>query len=404
MKYIKLLLLAVFGFIAAFAVCEILLSAVSAVYKYGAAARLPSGSATYGNIVLCLGDSYTYGVGAPSGASYPCQLEKLLNDKSTKKYRVINGGIPGCNSGQLLRHLRENLDKYRPDIVLVLIGLNDRNCLTETNSYMFAGDKKLRAIYRIEALLCASKTFKLALSCVSGIASRVHRPAAAATAPEPFNAELEKCIAQAHENYEMCRVGPAKGLCEQAIKMSPRDHRGYFILGELYLHRTGETQKAAEYLEHSLALRPEAECFCHLFIAYYRLGDARNARKALVGYLALNPQELKNYWGLLLHTIPAANDNDIFTRMTTSNLDDIVNTIKKYNARIILMDYPQDTELRQNAAQKNATGFIYNCGPFRALALLPGYKREQYFVDDGHCTERGYGVMAANACRVILKN
>ena len=49
--------------------------------------------------ILCIGDSFTFGIGAPRDLSYPAQLEKLLNQAAPGvKYSVINRGWPGQSS------------------------------------------------------------------------------------------------------------------------------------------------------------------------------------------------------------------------------------------------------------------------------------------------------------------
>ena len=48
------------------------------------------------NIILCIGDSVTFGLGAPMGFSYPAQLQKMLDESDPKsKFTVINRGRPG---------------------------------------------------------------------------------------------------------------------------------------------------------------------------------------------------------------------------------------------------------------------------------------------------------------------
>lgn len=75
--------------------------------------------------ILCVGDSYTYGFGATSARySYPAQLEGLLK-RSGRGWRVLNGGLPGRNSHDLVLHLRSQLSESRPAIVYVMVGAND---------------------------------------------------------------------------------------------------------------------------------------------------------------------------------------------------------------------------------------------------------------------------------------
>jgi len=78
--------------------------------------------ATEGGLrILCIGDSFTFGVGAPEGESYPDHLQRMLGDSGT----VINTGWPGANSAMLLKKLPQWLEQYRPDYVFVLAGRNN---------------------------------------------------------------------------------------------------------------------------------------------------------------------------------------------------------------------------------------------------------------------------------------
>jgi lysophospholipase L1-like esterase/tetratricopeptide (TPR) repeat protein len=76
-------------------------------------------------IVLCLGDSFTYGMGSSSPAkSYPQQLEHLLQ-QDDPRWRVVNRGWPGRNSREVLTTLEESLGTLRPQVVCILVGIND---------------------------------------------------------------------------------------------------------------------------------------------------------------------------------------------------------------------------------------------------------------------------------------
>ena len=76
--------------------------------------------------ILCLGDSHTFGIGADAAHSYPRQLEGLLQAQwPAQAIRVVNAGVPGFNSSQVLHRLEGHLREAQPDLVLVLVGLND---------------------------------------------------------------------------------------------------------------------------------------------------------------------------------------------------------------------------------------------------------------------------------------
>ncbi len=76
--------------------------------------------------ILCLGDSFTFGIGASRKGDYPTQLSNILNnDQEGNNFIVYNLGVGGQNSSELLYLLNKNVDKYNPDLVIVMTGGND---------------------------------------------------------------------------------------------------------------------------------------------------------------------------------------------------------------------------------------------------------------------------------------
>ncbi len=76
--------------------------------------------------VLCLGDSNTYGLHVERSQAYPEVLEKFWNAEVPKQaIEVLNLGVPGTNSSKLRSRFRQILRTFDPDIVLVMVGVND---------------------------------------------------------------------------------------------------------------------------------------------------------------------------------------------------------------------------------------------------------------------------------------
>ena len=69
--------------------------------------------------LLCLGDSLTFGYGAPAGASYPAVLEQLTG------HVTQNAGVNGDTAEGALARLPGLLVANRPGLVLVSVGGND---------------------------------------------------------------------------------------------------------------------------------------------------------------------------------------------------------------------------------------------------------------------------------------
>ena len=83
--------------------------------------RAGQGNAEYR--ILCLGESTTALGGEDS---YPSQLEAVLNQKRPDMdFKVINEGIPGTDTFNILSQLEYNLYRYKPYMVAVMMGIND---------------------------------------------------------------------------------------------------------------------------------------------------------------------------------------------------------------------------------------------------------------------------------------
>lgn len=116
------------------------------------------------NRVLCIGDSSTYGIGASDAIkySYPSQLQRLLDEKAANKnFEVINLGVPGINSSQVLNRFRNNIKRYEPELIIVMVGINDPWNLEESSiiKYYEANIFK-KLFFSIDFLLNKLKTYQ----------------------------------------------------------------------------------------------------------------------------------------------------------------------------------------------------------------------------------------------------
>ena len=83
----------------------------------------------YQILIFVVGDSFTQGTGLPSDASYPFQLDLLLNmesDRYIKKYAVVNLGLAAFGGEQNLLALKRYAQKLgKPNFILYLGSSND---------------------------------------------------------------------------------------------------------------------------------------------------------------------------------------------------------------------------------------------------------------------------------------
>jgi hypothetical protein len=106
-------------------------------------------------LIVCLGDSHTFGAGLPVEDSYPFQLQTLLNERSPGTYSVINLGVPGMNTAQALNRLPGYVDRFEPEIVIVWAGINNSWNWAEVDDWTGSWTSFLRS------LLARSRLYRL---------------------------------------------------------------------------------------------------------------------------------------------------------------------------------------------------------------------------------------------------
>lgn len=101
--------------------------------------------------IVAVGSSSTAGVGATAtDKNYPSQLEKLLKARFPGiEVRVINRGVSGSVSREMIARFENDVQKVRPDLVLWQVGTNallNNDGITKEGDVMRDGLRRLRAI------------------------------------------------------------------------------------------------------------------------------------------------------------------------------------------------------------------------------------------------------------------
>jgi lysophospholipase L1-like esterase len=73
--------------------------------------------------ILAVGDSLTYGMGVGADQTWPSVLQQRLSQR--RPVEVLNLGVCGYNSGDVVRVLRQHLTTLDPDLVVYGMCLND---------------------------------------------------------------------------------------------------------------------------------------------------------------------------------------------------------------------------------------------------------------------------------------
>jgi tetratricopeptide (TPR) repeat protein len=205
--------------------------------------------------IMCLGESTT-AIGGRD--SYPSQLEEILNQRNLGiNFSVINKGVVGNNTAYILAHLEENLNRYRPDMVTAMMGVNDKlikyyEAIPEANTFLF---NRFRT-YRLSRLLWMHIINKIKKK---GIYTQQGEKTAASLQSSYSLIRLRACYA------EQVNPGQIEEAFKKAIELNPKDDRLYVELGRFY-RDNGKYAQAEGLFQKSLNLNPRND------MAYVELG------------------------------------------------------------------------------------------------------------------------------------
>ena len=142
-------------------------------------------------VILCLGDSTTEGLRVEREYSYPSRLQGLLDSNiKDNQYVVINEGHSSMNSSQLLNRLDDYIETHKPNLVVVLIGMNDAWNLKESNIWMFENTGSWSQIgSRIKIILSNVRVYQF-IKLLS-VSKEPREPREPIVAPDDFYKEFQ---------------------------------------------------------------------------------------------------------------------------------------------------------------------------------------------------------------------
>ncbi|HBA61963.1 MAG TPA: hypothetical protein DCZ92_14345 [Elusimicrobia bacterium] len=355
------------------------------------AARLSARGQDGAYTVLCVGDSFTYGAGAPAESSYPRQLENVLKERFPgQAFSVVNFGESGQNTAQLLDRLPQALDKVRPDAVILLSGLNNF-----WNYWGYRDDKGPRrpeALDRVRVARLAKLLWR-----------EVSRRAA------------DRAARRKEERRLRCRGVPEHGLCiekmkefkdidgilevcKTAVRKCPQDMDALKSVGFTYLN-TFRPVEALEWLKKAADEDP-GDPLVYIGISNALGKDRAEAER----WMRLGALRTGGGTAALLsgnYDVPA---------WIKLDLDEISGLASAHGTALIFQNYPSAelkeavtaSDLLRRAAAARSLPFADQAFVFSKFVAAG--RRDDYFAyKDPHCSARGYRIMAEQVADVLAK-
>lgn len=217
--------------------------------------------------ILCIGESTTASDGKKS---YPEQLQHVLNEKNLGiKFRVVNKGIPSVTTDDILSNLGSNLTKYKPDMIIAMMGINDELCfIRKKESLIF---EKLK-IYNLMETLCFNIVLKIKALRKEMDLKKIIRK-------DPSN---EKAYFKLGKLYkQQRRYKQAEQIFKKLIELTPRFYRAYSELIDCYQYQDEISDAKAVFL--SLVEQDAQNYWAYFALAYcmYEEGRSKECEKML---------------------------------------------------------------------------------------------------------------------------
>ncbi len=430
--------LIIIGFIISLLIIEILLQAMSfAAFAFQRQGYL-SENKKYENHyrILAIGESTTADL-YNGESSWPAELEKILNNKSQGKikFKVFNEGVPGTTSQIILSKLSSNLDKYRPNMVITMLGYNDPSdsrVYYEESGWKFLKIPKFLRWIKLNFMhkkdqnaepcqIFFDEEYEIALSNVQMLINSNNLEAAAILL-EKIEKSYSYCFSHCRIGYSYNRIGNRIGTIE----------RKYYL------------DKALKHIE--LGKETDSDCKIQLIYLYlmksenntYYYDAVRLVEELLINNHSLIDEQEGQIFGSFIDALGGekintsilpnffyfygydylkySKDNKI-PNITAVNYNLIDKKIKSKGINHVVMQYPrQDIDfLKKYFAKPDEIVFISNQLNFERA--LDYYSRDEVFIDTmgynnkskfggkpfGHATLLGNRLIAENAAGVILK-
>lgn len=265
--------------------------------------------------IICLGESTT---AAGGKHSWPAQLEEILNEQNIGiRFRVINKGIECTNTTFILSHLEAYLNKYNPDMVITMMGVNDAGIeyyrgIPEADTELFKNFRTYRFLRTIWMHIVnkAKKPGRYGTQKEeTSPPSREKYPSTASKDfkdPNDFNYLLDAYYIKKTE-YNFDKKGKqgeslekAEDLLKRAIGADSENNELYVQLADCYiLHK--RYKEAEEILKKIMTKAPrDAYAFTILGWCYREQGRFAEAENILKKAIEINPQYKRAYWELAI--------------------------------------------------------------------------------------------------------
>lgn len=359
--------------------------------------------------IMCLGESTTAG-------QYPIQLQRILNEQYPNKFSVVDCGFLGANLETIFSSLESNINKYKPNIVICMMGV--------TNGFV-SQDNSLRIPYELRderidkaIMLKQQKQYSEAIKVLEDILKEQ---------PNNENAiiELMDLMYNYTDNQKFVYEMAIKNINKKDINVANKALI-YKIIFEYNL-KIKDPEALKFYINQSI--EKDSDIFTvvdmnHNLYGYIRNYITNKQREKILSIIGKVTVFIdKNYGLLAIESIRNKNYQEAEeyfkkaeeSRLNSPNIETynqyklILKKLTDNNIKVICMQYPLRSinslqEQLKNEPYYNKLTFISNEQLFKEALMNKSYDeifKDQVGGDFGHCTDLGNILISKNIINVL---
>ena len=449
----------VVGFVLCIIILEIALRAVGSVYSH--LSEMDTAASTDTRItILAIGDSVTFGIGAPIGFSYPAQLQSIIQKEgSDKQYTVVNRGRPGQNTAQILPRVEGWLRQFQPSVVTILLGAQNQVNYFGFHEFLKGTDESEKSfflktydfldrirVYRFFSRLIRERAVSDHVQPGPNDRPDRYQPGEILT-PGSYLDETGKevagdCMIGAEQRekgdfeamlktiIDVSRHREISAGCynivgsmykdknqneeavtwfKRGIKKDPGRFDNYEEIGWLYLMQ-GRPKEALSWFQKGFSQARSDTLHQQSYIGIAQaFGDTDDIEGGLAFFLEEKKRRsdvdnvLRTLVNDYLTMFENKKDSEEIHRWIEADIERLIELCRRYQTKIILQNYPAEPKVsyiyKKMADRLNIT-FVDHQRIFKPY--IQGSKRSsEVFAPDGHPNQKGYSMMAENLWTVL---
>ena len=361
--------------------------------------------------ILCLGDSFTYGVGTLSENSYPRQLGYLLQKNINKDINVINAGRLANTSSLLLHNFKKDIARYNPDIVIVMVGLSNRWNLKDSSYFILYKDKVgyFEKMNNVFSNLSIYKLMKIVYinyknRKISNL-NRIHTK---------ISEESLKLLSLGNDLYFKGRYDLAKEALQKAVALDKDNYEAQLLLVQIHNARS-EFKEGQEELWKTIETIDKWDNSL-LYNAMLQIEMQKDPRVFKIELIKIKQyikakysqdnEKRRSLVKIIDARLDLSEDKQIQQRVLEYDLEEIIKFAKSQGVTLILNTYPLNDlslyDVFQKISNKLNILLVDNFKVFKEIEKTGN--QGDFFVPDGHCNAKGYGIIAENTYKTLVEH